>query len=116
MSAQKPTEAGRYVDAFGNTWRLWNDGLFAMLGNSDADPERYGPWRKLVVAEEPEWEYGIKCPPMDVAWIGTREYVEGAIARFAEKGAPLRAEDQVLRRIKRGPWVPVKQGGTTDAS
>lgn len=56
MSVQKPTEAGRYLDAFGNTWRLWNDGQFAMLGNSDADPERYGPWKKLVVAEEPEWE------------------------------------------------------------
>jgi hypothetical protein len=110
-----PTEAGRYLDAFGNTWRLWNDGLFRMLGNPDADPERYGPWKRLVVAEEPEWEYGIKCPPMDVAWLGTRESVEATLARWADSGAPLSEGQGVFRRIKQGPWAPVKQEGATDA-
>lgn len=62
-----------------------------------------------VVSEEPEWEYGIKCPPMDVAWLGTRESVEATLARWADSGAPLSEGQGVFRRIKQGPWVPVCQ-------
>lgn len=63
------------------------------------------------IAEEPEWEYGIKCPPMDVAWLGTRESVDATLAKWADAGAPLTAEQGVFRRIKQGTWVPVKQDG-----
>lgn len=118
MSVQKPTEAGRYLDAFGNTWRLWNDGQFAMLGNSDADPERYGPWKKLVVAEEPEWEYGVGWR-YDERLIAFSTHTRAA----AEKYIGLHPEDLdfgshvlVQREPEQpaGPWVPVKQEGAEE--
>lgn len=48
-----PTQPGYYLDRLGNSWRLWNDGIFAMQADLTADPAEYGPWQRLVMDRPP---------------------------------------------------------------
>lgn len=60
--------------------------------------------RASVVAEEPEWEYGIALfGEMDDVQPWPTE--ERALRELQD------AEDILIRRRKAGPWVPVKQEG-----
>lgn len=64
-----------------------------------------------VVAEEPEWEYGISSGHGSVNYVGTRESVDDRVKSFEKAGAPLRDVESIVRRRKVGLWVPVKQEG-----
>lgn len=75
-----------------------------------SDPDWAG-----VVAEEPEWEYGISSGHGSVNYVGTRESVDARVRSFEKAGAPLRHGEQIVRRRKVGLWVPVKQEGADDA-
>ncbi|WP_303708433.1 MULTISPECIES: hypothetical protein [Microbacterium] len=59
--------------------------------------------RAGVVAEEPEWEYGIRDTAGDEMITGPQSTTEGLV--------PLFAGEVLERRRKAGPWVPVKQEG-----
>ncbi|WP_312672852.1 hypothetical protein [Microbacterium sp.] len=59
--------------------------------------------RAGVVAEEPEWEYGIRDTAGDEMIAGPQSTTEGLV--------PLFAGEVLERRRKAGPWVPVKQEG-----
>lgn len=67
--------------------------------------------RSGLVAEEPEWEYGISSGHGSVNYVGTRESVDARVRSFEKAGAPLRDVEQIFRRRKVGLWAPVKQEG-----
>lgn len=69
-----------------------------LLEAIEADRVRGG-----VVAEEPEWEYGIRDTAGDEMIAGPQSTTEGLV--------PLFAGEVLERRRKAGPWVPVKQEG-----
>lgn len=60
-----------------------------------------------VVAEEPEWEYGI-------ALFGEMDDIQQWATEAKARAARQDAEDLLIRRRKAGPWVPVKQKGESD--
>lgn len=99
-----------------------------VLGNALKLPTSvYTDARKIWPPEEPEWEYGTESRFEEsdevyeaLEW-GSREQAEGVARDFNSKEI---AEDRdvclcysVVKRIPAvpaGPWVPVKQEGTTE--
>lgn len=82
--------------------------------------------RAGVVAEEPEWEIGYQLTQDDGSNIGTgypypdaeRAALDGERrAKETNEDYPMypRVHSVIVRRVKAGPWVPVKQEGTDDA-
>lgn len=66
--------------------------------------------RASVVAEEPEWEYGTRCPMPEC----TEPHL------LDESDAPPQPEESLWRRTRErhvppGEWVPVKQEGAHHA-
>ena len=90
-----------------------------VLGRGGAGYVEFDAWlaahdaevRAQVVAEEPEWEYGISSGHGSENYVGTRESVDARVRSFEKAGAPLRDGEQIVRRRKVGLWVPVKQEG-----
>lgn len=64
--------------------------------------------RAGVVAEEPEWEYGIRDEGANEPFTDHYDSIDAMSEEFdgflAQKG------EEVARRRKAGPWVPVEQG------
>lgn len=67
--------------------------------------------RAGVVAEEPEWEYGIHS---DITGNVNSVGAPWMDREFAEKVTANHSGNYGVRRRKAGPWVPVKQEGATD--
>ncbi|WP_431863007.1 hypothetical protein [Microbacterium algeriense] len=65
-----------------------------------------------VVAEEPEWEYGIRPEDDDVPLgVSPMPTLEAALTRADN----IYGGWVIVRRRKAGPWVPAKQEGADDA-
>lgn len=89
--------------------------------DSGKQGERIGAARAGVVAEEPEWEYGVRLHP-DVEFAPnenratytppTTPHPSLELAQDMAKLNP-RYRATYHRRRKAGPWVPVKQEGVS---
>ncbi|WP_315637323.1 MULTISPECIES: hypothetical protein [Microbacterium] len=71
--------------------------------------------RAGVVAEEPEWEYGVKFDwKPEPSYVGSHDncrYFMDQPNDSLEKHAHPEDTKTLLRRRKAGPWVPMKQEG-----
>lgn len=61
-----------------------------------------------VVAEEPEWEYGIRAEGDDEPYTDHSDDPDWLCDQITPEPG-----DAIVRRRKAGPWVPVKQEGDT---
>ena len=62
--------------------------------------------RAGVVAEEPEWEYGIRADGDDEPYTDHSDDPDWLCDQITPEPG-----DAIVRRRKAGPWVPVKQEG-----
>ena len=62
--------------------------------------------RAGVVAEEPEWEYGIRADGDDEPYTDYSDDPDWLCDQITPEPG-----DAIIRRRKAGPWVPVKQEG-----
>ena len=47
-----PEEPGIYLDCWGNVWRKWRDGVFALLSQPEQKPDGYAPFIRMVPERE----------------------------------------------------------------
>jgi len=65
-----------------------------------------------VVAEEPEWEYGVEHAQVD-GWVERELHLDRQEALDDYRTCGMNCT--LMRRRKAGPWVPLKQEGADDA-
>ncbi len=68
-----------------------------------------------VVTEEPEWEYGVRATGDNEPYTDHYDSLDAMSEEFDGR-VFWNVDEEIVRRRKAGPWVPVKpEGAETDA-
>lgn len=108
----------RAVNVLDSAMRAYNEKLRHAVPDAEIDFEVLGvvpeaEVRAGVVAEEPEWEYGVEHVQVD-GWVDRELHLN--LAEAEEDYRTCGMNCTLMRRRKAGPWLPVKQeGAETDA-
>lgn len=63
-----------------------------------------------VVAEEPEWEYGVRATGDNEPFTDHYDSLDAMSEEFDGR-VVWNVDEEIVRRRKAGPWVPVKHEG-----